>query len=524
MRMMDIVTTGLMTHLESRQIGSRFSRGEGGEYYLRVPGDGIIEAAGWLANREDLALIGIWAVPGHEKDCLELYYAFELKQPSPALVMIAEVKNNQAPSIYKIFPAAINFERRARDWYGLDFTSLPDTRRLLLHEAYPADFHPMVDSDPETLSSNLATTEYSFKKFEGEGLYQVPVGPVHAGIIEPGHFRFSVIGETIFNLELRLGYKHRGLNKLAEGKTVAEVNKLSESISGDESAVNACSFSLAVEKIAGAELPKRAWELRTILLEMERLYSHLGDLAGMLVDVGYPIGASPFFILREEIMRWNATFTGSRFLKGAIIPGGLSRDIEDGMLQKFKFFLVTFSRRMRKALSDVDESAWVIDRFETTGIVSPELVAPLSLSGPVARASGYDGDTRQLHTYGVYTGLKYTIPVKTSGDVLARFRVKAEEAASSIDIISETIARCSPGPVFSGFDPGSGQAIAMLEAPRGRNIHWLRVKNGTVEHWEVITASFCNWPAIEHAVINNILPDFPVINKSFNLSYAGNDL
>ncbi|MDD5122830.1 MAG: NADH-quinone oxidoreductase subunit C [Dehalococcoidales bacterium] len=522
--MMDIVTTGLMTHLESKQIGSHFSKGKGGEYYLRVPDNGIVEAAGWLADRKDLALIGIWAVPSHAKDCLELYYAFELKHPSPALVMIAEVKNNQAPSVSKIFPAAINFERRTKDWYGLGFTGLPDTRRLLLHEAYPPDYHPMVDSNPEPLSSNLATTEYSFKEFGGEGLYQVPVGPVHAGIIEPGHFRFSVIGETIFNLELRLGYKHRGLNKLAAGKTIAEVNRLSESISGDESAVNACTFSLAVENIAGIDPPKRAWELRTVLLEMERLYSHLGDLAGMLVDVGYPIGASPFFILREEIMRWNAIFTGSRFLRGAIIPGGLSRDIEDGMLQQFKCFLNTFSRRVRRALSSVDESAWVIDRFETTGIVSPELVAPLSLSGPIARASGYDSDTRQLHTYGIYTGLKYMVPVKTSGDVLARFNVKAEEAISSIGIINETIARCAPGPIFSGFDLKSGQALAILEAPRGRNIHWLRVKNGTVEHWEVITASFCNWLAIEHAVINNILPDFPVINKSFNLSYAGNDL
>ncbi|MDD5605452.1 MAG: NADH-quinone oxidoreductase subunit C [Dehalococcoidales bacterium] len=524
---MDILTTGLITHLESKQCSSQFEQGVGGEYYLHVPYKEIGEAIGWLATRNDLALIDIWAILNPNKSSVNLFYAFELRYPSPILIITVKTETSQAPSIWGQFPVAIYFERRLNDLFGMEFTGSPDTRRLLLHEIYPADFHPMLESNPRSLTvppSPGMTSEYAFKIFEGEGIYQVPVGPVHAGVIEPGHFRFSVMGETIFNLEARLGYKHRGLNKLAEGKSVDEGVKLAETVSGDESAANACCFSMAVEKITGAELPRRAWELRTILLEMERIYSHLGDLAGMLVDIAYPVGASPFFILREEMLRWNAAFTGSRFLKGAIKPGGVNRDIDHQALQDFKRYLDNFCRQIESALSTVNEAAGVIDRFDTTGIVLPMLIAPLSLSGPVARASGYDGDTRQLHPYSIYNELKYKVPVKTTGDVLARFKLKSEEIFSSVNLIRDLIANCSSGPVFLDFHPKSGQALAMIEAPRGRNLHWLKLKNGNIERWEVLTASFCNWLAIEHAVIGNIIPDFPVINKSFNLSYAGNDL
>ena len=281
---------------------------------------------------------------------------------------------------------------------------------------------------------------------------------------------------------------------------------------------------MAVEKIASTTLPRRAWELRILLLEMERIYCHLGDLAGMLVDVGYPVGASSFFVLREEIMRWNYILVGSRFLKGAIIPGGLSKDIDDEKLSFFNYYLAGFSKRLEQALSRVEKASIVIDRFDTTGIVLPELITPLSLSGPIARASGYEGDTRQLHPYGLYNELYLKIPTKTAGDVLARFKVKAREINSSTNLMESILDNCKPGPVFVDCNGKSGQTLTAVEAPRGRNLHWLRLNNGKVESWEPLTASFCNWLALEHAAVGNILPDFPVINKSFNLSYAGNDL
>jgi formate hydrogenlyase subunit 5 len=522
---MDVFTNSLITHLESKQCTIQFEYGREGEYYLRLSLDGLSEAASWLTGRSELMLIDMWVVKNNPG--FELFYAFELNHPAPILIITLEIEVNQAPSISGQFPMAIYFERKISDLFGLDFTGLPDTRRLLLHEEYPEGFHPMIHSDLKQLikSQELKpASEYVFKPFEGEGIYQVPVGPVHAGVIEPGHFRFSVMGETIFNLETRLGYKHRGLCKLAQGKSVKETLQLAETISGDESAANACCFAMAVEKIASTTLPRRAWELRTLLLEMERVYCHLGDLAGMLVDVAYPVGASPFFVLREEIMRWNYILVGSRFLKGAIIPGGLSKDIDDEKLSFFNYYLAGFSKRLEQALSRVEKASIVIDRFDTTGIVLPELITPLSLSGPVARASGYEGDTRQLHPYGLYNELHFKIPTKTAGDVLARFKVKAREIASSTSLMESILDNCKPGPVFVDCNGKSGQTLTAVEAPRGRNLHWLRLNNGKVESWEPLTASFCNWLALEHAAVGNILPDFPVINKSFNLSYAGNDL
>jgi Ni,Fe-hydrogenase III large subunit len=347
---------------------------------------------------------------------------------------------------------------------------------------------------------------------------------VHAGIIEPGHFRFGVMGETIFNLEIRHFYKHRGLEKLAENKKTEDVVAIAESISGDESAANAAAYSMAIEQINSCIVPKRAWQIRTVLLEMERIYSHLGDLAGMQVDVAYPAGASLMFILREEILRFNAVMTGSRFLKGMIIPGGLKQDVPTNKLKDLREYLAAFKERFEEAVKAADDSSWVIDRFETTGKVDNRLVAPLNLSGPLARASGADVDTRRDHPYGIYRKLESEIPVKKEGDVLARFHVKTAEIRSSVDIITNVIKSLQEGPIFTKYSNKDGYALTLVEAPRGQNMHWVYVKNGVIDRYKIRTASFCNWWAIEHAVLGNIVPDFPVINKSMNLSYAGNDL
>ena len=211
---------------------------------------------------------------------------------------------------------------RLRDGFGVRFDDAFDRRRLFLHEVYPEGFHPLQKlfvNGPMKLGGARAE-EYRFKRVSGEGVYQIPVGPVHAGVIEPGHFRFSVIGESVFSLELRMFWKHRGVEKLSEGRMPADCVRIAESISGDESASNALAYCMAVERISGASVPERGWALRTVYAELERIYALLGDLAGMVVDVAYPVGASPFFILREEILRWNASLTGSRFLKKAVLP------------------------------------------------------------------------------------------------------------------------------------------------------------------------------------------------------------
>jgi formate hydrogenlyase subunit 5 len=261
-----------------------------------------------------------------------------------------------------------------------------------------------------------------------------------------------------------------------------------------------------------------------VFLELERVYSHLGDLAGMCVDVAYPVGASPFFILREEILRLNEALTGSRFLKGMLAVGGLTKDIDEPNLKNLSAYLEGFPKKLNAA-TGVDNSFFsVIDRFETTGKVKPKILSPLHITGPVSRASGKTTDTRINHPYGLYKELKLKERTLPNTDVLARFNLKATEILDSIKIIHNIVSNLDMGEVSGIFEIKDGYALSLVESPRGQNAHWVYIKGGLVDRYKVRTASFCNWQAMEHAVLGNIVPDFPLINKSMNLSYAGTDL
>jgi len=458
-----------------------------------------------------------------------LFYAFEKPGIEEVVILLRALKSARATSIAEQFLSAYQYEREITDGFGVEFDNAFDKRRLFLHERYPDDFHPLLKSFKNGKIKMKATVkpedEYKFREVHGEGVYQIPVGPVHAGIIEPGHFRFSVIGETIFNLETRMFWKHRGIEKLAEGKTPQDCVKIAEAISGDESVANSFAFCNAVEKISSIDVPNRAQYIRTILLEMERVYSHLGDMAGMIIDIAYPVGASPFFILREEIFRQNGLLTGSRFMKGMMAVGGLNKDIENGALDNLSTYLEEFAARFEEAAKVAHSSSFsVIDRLETTGKVRKELIRPLHITGPVARASGEAIDTRLDHPYGIYSKLKMQKRILEKSDVMSRFDVKALEALDSVGIIRKLIAEMPEGDVLKAGKIKDGFAASLVEAARGQNFHWVYIRNGVVDRYKVRTASFCNWQAIQHAVIGNIVPDFPLINKSMNLSYAGTDL
>ncbi len=504
-----------------------FREGGNHEAYVTLPGEGLGEAMFRLEKEFGLAaLFCVQNFSGEEG--FTLFYAFEKSGCPDMLIIQRELAGTQTTSIARRFPSACWYEREISDGFGIEFINAFDKRRLFLHEAYPAGFHPLLKSfrnqPMETIKDIPPENEYRFREVEGEGVYQIPVGPVHAGIIEPGHFRFSVIGETIFNLEIRMFYKHRGVEKLAEGKTPTECVPIAESISGDETAANATAFCIAVEKVSGIEVPPRAWQLRTVFLELERIYSHLGDLAGMITDVAYPVGASGFYILREEILRQNAALTGSRFLKDSICIGGLKRDVAPDKLRGLSEYMTSFPARLGRALDLVHRSSGVIDRLDTTGVIRKELVGPIHITGPAARASGVDTDTRIDHPYGIYSRFPLTKHVREKGDVMCRFEVKAEEILDSVDIISRLTGQMRQGDTCSSAGIKDGHALSMVEAPRGQTVQWVRVKGGLVDRWKVRTASCCNWRAIEHAVMGNIVPDFPLINKSLNLSYAGTDL
>ena len=494
--------------------------------YLKIDEKSVSEIM-LLLEGKDVILAGLFAAENFTGEKFALFYIFEKRGDPVLMALVVGIDEAKAASVAAHFPGACYYEREIADGFGIEFTRAFDKRRLFLHEVYPEGFHPLLKSfknKPMDIDFSKPVKEYAFRECSGEGIYQVPVGPVHAGVIEPGHFRFSVIGETIFNLEIRHFYTHRGLEKLAEGKTPLECCSVAESVSGDESAANATAFAMAVEDICGIKAPLRAWCIRTILLELERVYSHLGDLAGMALDVAFPLGAAAFFNLREETLRQNAALTGSRFSKGIVVPGGLKKDIAQSKLGGLQAYTNDFVARLESAVAVINASGWVIDRFETTGVIDKALVAPLNLSGPAARASGVKVDTRLDHPYGLYEKLRVEEYSRDGGDVLARFSVKAAEIKNSIRLIQDVLDQTGGGPVSAECKAVDGHAMSLVEAARGQNLHWVWLKNGRVERYKVRTASFCNWPVIEQAVLGNIVADFPVINKSLNLSYAGNDL
>ena len=509
----------------SGELARRITLGHNGEFYIEVREEEFLQIAETLAKRK-CVLTGLFCAEGFSREArFSLFTVFEKKS---AILVAIRHTNGQAVSLAGTFPSASWFERECRDGFGVEFHGAFDTRRLFLHENYPVGFHPLQKSfrnGPIPAAQPLdAADEYPFRPVRGEGVYQVPVGPVHAGIIEPGHFRFSVIGETIFNLEIRMFYKHRGIEKLAEGRTPQDCVAVAEAVSGDESVANATGFCLAIEKIAQLQVPDRAWYLRTVLLELERICSHLGDQAGMLIDVAFPLGANQFAVLREDIFRMNASLTGSRFMRGMVVPGGLSQDLRKEHLMELGRFISRFRKRYRVGLKIVLSTTSVLDRFATTGIIRKGLLRPLNITGPAARASGGKVDVRTDHPYGIYGIFPPDNTILHDGDVLSRFTVKASEIMDSLELIDQLLGAIPDGPVKTELVTRDGYALALVESARGQNICWVWIRDGKVERYKVRTASFCNWQTIEHAVQGNIVPDFPVINKSLNLSYAGTDL
>jgi formate hydrogenlyase subunit 5 len=517
--LMDMLCRDYFTAVTDREIYFPLSEDE---FKILVP----------LLPSAEIVLIGLFAVEDFEKKSgITLFYVLEMRGSKNIVLLQRELKNNSTPSIAEYFPSASWFEREIRDGFGVDFVNAFDKRRLFLHEPYLPGFHPLRKSfnnqELTGAQKNSADSEpYPFKTVEGEGVYQVLVGPVHAGIIEPGHFHFNVLGETILNLEVRMFYKHRGIEKLAEGKPPLSCVIIAETISGDETVANAVAYCTAVEKISGTNIPDKAWYLRTLLLEMERIYSHLGDLSGMIVDVAFASGAAEFSTLREEIFQQNEILTGSRFMKGIVCPGGLKKGIRPVCLLALSDYLEAFSRRFSKAVNYVHRLDSVIDRLETTGVIRPDLVQPLNITGPAARASGLKIDNRLDHPYGIYPALGFYYRTAEKGDVLSRFDVKTLEVLDSVYLVQKLITavgEMKDSEIFVETEIKDGYALSLVEAPRGQNLHWLYIKNGLIDRYKVRTASFCNWQVIEHAVIGNIVPDFPLINKSLNLSYAGTD-
>jgi Ni,Fe-hydrogenase III large subunit len=358
-------------------------------------------------------------------------------------------------------------------------------------------------------------------------VYEVPVGPIHAGIIEPGHFRFSLAGERVLHLEVRLGYVHRGVEKLMGGRTPQQGLILAERTSGDNSAAHAAAYCMALEQLASCTIPERAALLRTLFLETERITNHLADVGGVLLDVAWNVGWARCAILREEMLRAQAALSGSRLLYGVMKPGGVacdpSREVLDALAAKADEVARTFSEEVDASLAKPS----VLDRLETTGKLTRDDALALGCVGPAARASGVDVDARRQWSHAAYAQLSFQVPVQREGDVLARVRVKQAEVVQSAALVRQCVERLHAGPSAAALGAMTPErwAWGAAESHRGEVLYGMVADaGGRIARCRIRDPSFQNWRALERAVpLGNILADFPVVNKSFNLSYAGND-
>ncbi|WP_405974849.1 NADH-quinone oxidoreductase subunit C [Streptomyces sp. NBC_00988] len=420
------------------------------------------------------------------------------------------------------FPAG-RFEREMHDLFGIVPLDHPLPRRLVRHFHWPRGWYPMRPDAGPPPAFGEQEGPYPFLEVEGDGVYEIPVGPVHAGLIEPGHFRFSVVGETILKLKVRLWFVHKGIEKLFQGRSIAAGLPLAERISGDTAVGHALAYCLAVEEATGTEVPPEAQRARAMLLELERIHNHVADLGMLCNDVGHGILNAHAQRVREQLLRLNHQITGHRLLRGGVVPGG-------SVLRS-----LPHPARLKAIGEDIREIAGlalghstVRDRFTGTAILPRDAAREIGCLGYVARASGLYDDARVSHPFTAYgTGLD--VPVQDSGDVLARFLVRAEEIETSVALIEHLAegldaSRAVLAPQHApGAGPGSG--VGLVEGWRGTIATRLELApDGTLARVKPVDPSFFNWPALPVALADTIVPDFPLTNKSFNLSYAGNDL
>ncbi|MFI2200490.1 NADH-quinone oxidoreductase subunit C [Streptomyces sp. NPDC020192] len=474
-----------------------------------------------LTGGHRLALVA----PHHDEHGIRVVYLFAAGPPDTRTELHVRLDPDrpELPTLAHLsFPAG-RFEREMRDLFGIVPLGHPLPHRLVRHFHWPRGWYPMHPDAGPPPPFGEQEGPYPFLEVEGDGVYEIPVGPVHAGLIEPGHFRFSVVGETILKLKARLWFVHKGIERLFQGRTIAGGLPLAERISGDTAVGHALAYCLAVEEAAGTDVPAEARRARALLLELERIHNHVADLGMLCNDAGHGILNAHAQRIREQLLRLNRETTGHRLLRGGVVPGGaVLRSVPD-------------VRRLKAIGADIREitglalgHSTVRDRFTGTAVLRTGAAREIGCLGYVARASGLAHDARVAHPFTDY-GTPLGVPVHTGGDVLARFLVRAEEIDTSLALIEHladglTAPRAVPAPSPA---PGAGPrtGVGLVEGWRGTIATRVELAaDGTLARVKPVDPSFFNWPALPVALADTIVPDFPLTNKSFNLSYAGNDL
>ncbi len=440
------------------------------------------------------------------------------------------VEKPELPSHARYFWAADRMERHIQDLFGMRFSDHPDPRRWTRHQAWDEHTFPLRKGFPAAGAASPATSpdcDYPFLKAQGASVYEIPVGPVHAGIIEPGHFRFQAIGETVLHLEERLGYVHKGVEKIAEGRDPAALARLAGRVSGDTTVGHTWAACMAMERAAGMEIPLRAAYVRGILAERERVINHLWDLGALCNDVGFAFGYYEFGRLRELWLRENSEGFGHRLLMDRIVPGGVNVDVTPDTAERMRNSLAALHRELNELLTILDANSSLEDRLVGAGLLPLETASALGALGFVGRASGQTFDVRKDAPYSPYDRLQVRVPVENQGDVSSRFWVRYKELRAALRLLEQMLRELPTGALITPWQTPATHAegFAAVEGWRGEILCFVRFGgDGLICRYYPRDPSVINWPALEKLVLGNIVPDFPVCNKSVNGSYSGHDL
>ena len=487
---------------------------------LDVDRDNWLAAASALSSGR-FSLLGLWGDKRGDDGAVHMAVHVQ-DEPGEMAVLSLACPDGAFPSVARLHAPAIRLERTIRDLFGLVPEDAPDLRPWLDHGRWGVR-HPLGRAAPAAADGD----DYAFLPVEGEGLHTVPVGPVHAGVIEPGHFRFTVNGETVVRLEVRLGYTHKGIEGLMRGATLARAVTLAGHVSGDSTVAYVLAFARAVEGALGLDVPARAHHLRALMAEMERLANHLGDIGAICNDASFPLMLAHCGVLRERALRAAQSAFGHRLMRGLVAPGGVTADLTGEGAAAIRALVGEIRAKFPALVALYDNTTSLQDRTVATGTLKPELARRFAAGGPVGRASGRGFDARRAFAYAPYERLSFEVPVYEEGDVNARVWVRIREVGESLSLIEQLLGALPEGPVRAAVAPAgeTREGVALVEGFRGDILVWLRLgADGAVERCHLRDPSWFQWPLIEAAVEGNIIADFPLCNKSFNCSYSGHDL
>jgi Ni,Fe-hydrogenase III large subunit/Ni,Fe-hydrogenase III component G len=479
----------------------------------------VVDAEGWRHAIDQLTagrctLLGLWG------DTAAVHIAL-IGEKSDIVVFTYACADGRYPSVGAKHPPAVRLERAIKSLFGYEAVDAPDTRPWLDLGFWDVA-HPLGKRE-----AAQAPAPYAFLPAEGEALHQIAVGPVHAGIIEPGHFRFTANGEHVVRLEQRLGYVHKGIESLMVGATLEHAAKLAGRTSGDSTVAYAFGFAQAAEAALQIAAPPRAVYLRALMAELERLANHFGDIGAICNDASFSLMHAQTGILRERTLRACEACFGHRLMMDAIVPGGVAHDPAPEAAAQLRALIAEIRKVFPRLIELYDSTASLQDRTVTTGILRPAYARQFGAGGYIGRASGRDFDARRTPGYAPYNDLSFDVPVLDAGDVNARVWIRIREVEQSLSLIDQILDRLPQGEIKTEFRPVGTpcEGLGLAEAFRGDVLVWLRLdETSHVARCHLRDASWFQWPLLEVAIEGNIVADFPLCNKSFNCSYSGHDL